>query len=306
MPFQATITGKRGTLLSGNLMARCFLWTVFLTMSFFNASISSALETKELPDELKDIEITDDFLKPTEKRVGTVILVKGHGRLVIVRKASNKGFYADTNDSVYENDIVYTLSDCRCKIKFFDDSEIVMADNSIFEIREMYSSFFKSEKRTLFGMSKGKTIFYIRKAFQYKSRRIQVETPNTTVGVRGTTFGVEVKKLKQGRGQAGILHRMLASANLTYLALGPATGLFETSIYLLTGRVDCTSLVDQATAHLFANQTVVSGPTGLGPVSFNPTAVSAFIGSVSSDMDPGPESDAASSGGGGGGGGGGH
>jgi len=288
-------------------MKRCVLWTVFLSICFCNPFISCALEAKELPDELTGIKITDNFLKPTGKRVGTVVLIKGGGKLVIVRKAYNKGFYADANDSVYENDVVYTLSDCRSRIKFFDDTEIIMAADSSFEIKEMYSSFFKSEKKTIFGMSKGKAIFYIRKAFQYKNKKIQVGTPNTTIGVRGTIFGVEVKKFKQDRGgRTGNVRHMIASANLIHLALGPATGSFETLVYVLTGRVDCTSLVDQTIAHLFSNQTVVSGPTGLGPVSFDPTAVASFVGSVSGGMDPGPEADAASSGGGGGGGGGGH
>ncbi len=287
MTFQGLLMCEKGKSLFRAIMEKGILCTIFLSIVLLFAFTSYATETIELPDELKGIQITDEFIKSPNDRVGIISVLKGDGKLIVVREPSNKGFYADENDSVYEHDRLYTLSDCKCRITFFDNDEIVMAANSHLEIKEMQSKLFRGVKRTIFGMSKGKAVFYIKKIFHFRNAKVQLDTPNAVIGVRGTTFGVEVKKTKKGRGRADMLNRMIASTSLQQFAIGPdTTNSIETNVFT-KDPVDCHCKPTNQDAALLDNDVASCTSAGLN-VTNDPEAVAGFIGGVAGGMDAGP------------------
>ena len=172
------------------------LFFVLISVLIFTPFLSEshAGETFGLPDELSDLQIRGEFVSSQEKRVGSISVLRGEDKIIVVHKGNNVAYYGSEQDQIYENDALYTIDNTRCRLVFNDKNEIVMATDTVLEIEEMYQSIFKGKKTSVFNMTQGKAVFYIKNFMQYRDNRIQVKTPNTVVTVKGTTFGLEVDR----------------------------------------------------------------------------------------------------------------
>jgi len=113
-------------------------------------------------------------------------------------------------------------------------------------------------------------MFYVVRLFKYKTVSASVKTPTAVMGVRGTKFGVEVRKT--GEKVAG-----LSNASFIYLAQNEP-GNFETVVYGFDGEVEVNSPADGSKNTVGAGETLVvdnHGAGGVGPT--DPNAANQFI-----------------------------
>ena len=249
-------------------------------------SPSLRVEAMELPKELRQLAIGDKFIKTSLKAVGKISRLTGKGRAVVVHRAKQEAYYANEGDPVYENDALYTLIDCRCRIEFQDKNVVIMAPDTHLDIDEIYESITKGQKRSLFGLTKGKAIFYALRLFRYPKMTLKLKTPTATVGIRGTKFGIEVERPKKGR--SSVLNRMLASRNLELVQLSPGNQNIIARVYGIEGEVDVTSLIDGKVQRLRENEILEADRRGLGKVRYDPEGIKAFIETVISGMETAP------------------
>jgi len=249
-------------------------------------SPSFRLEARELPKELRQLEIGDKFIKTSLKAVGKISRLTGKGRAVVVHRAKQEAYYATEGDPVYENDALYTLIDCRCRIEFRDKNVVIMAPDTHLDIDKVYESMVEGQKKSLFGLTKGKAIFYALKLFRYPKMALKLKTPTATVGIRGTKFGTEVERPKEG--QSSVLNRMVASRSLELVQLSPGSQNIITRVYGIEGEVDVTSTVDGRMQRLRQNEILEADRRGLGKVRYDPEGIKVFIESVMSGLESAP------------------
>ena len=88
-----------------------FIFTVF-------ASTLLAAERIGLPEELRQFDIQNKFIKIPLEDVGAIKKLTGKGKTVVVHRAREEAYYGSERDPVYENDSIYTLADSRCRLEF--------------------------------------------------------------------------------------------------------------------------------------------------------------------------------------------
>ncbi|MBU3948191.1 MAG: FecR family protein [Proteobacteria bacterium] len=227
-------------------------------------SVSESL----LPDELKSIKVEDYFIKSNELPAGTIQKASGH--VVVVHKDTNKAYYAINGDTVYQQDVFYTLKDSRCRIRFNTEDVIIMGENGKIIVEEVTEDNVSKSKKSVMSMLRGKAMFYVVRLFKYKSILASVKTPTAVMGVRGTKFGVEVRK-------AGEKIADLSDESLIYLAEN-GSGNFETIIYGFDGTVDVTSVADGSTNSVGAGENLFIDNLGAGNVEpTDPNIANQFI-----------------------------
>ncbi|MFH2043995.1 MAG: FecR family protein [Pseudomonadota bacterium] len=221
-----------------------------------------------LPEELKSIQIEDNFIKSNESDVGTIQKASGH--VVVLHKDSNKAFYATAGDAVYQQDVFYTLKDSRCRIRFKTEDIITMGENGKIIVEEVSEDSAAKEKKSVMSMLRGKTMFYVMRLFKYRKISASVKTPTAVMGVRGTKFGVEVRK-------AGEKIADLSDESLIYLAEN-GSGNFETIIHGFDGSVGVTSNADGSTNTVGAGESLFVDNLGAGNVEpTDPNIANQFI-----------------------------
>jgi len=257
-------------------LSLCFPFLAFLTM------LHADERGEGLPVELRQLEIKDHFIESQFNEVGWIREIIGKGKAVVLHRAKQEAYYAKTGDRLYENDAIYTLSDCRIRIEFKDKNTVIMAPVSHLDIDEVYESVLKGKKKALFGMTKGKAIFYAIQLFRYKETEFQLKTTTATVGIRGTKFGVEILKGKQA--QSHILNRMFASRSLVFAQTGQPLENVITRVYGIEGEVTVTSIVDGRTGHVRKDEIIEADQKGLGDVRFDPEGTKLFVEEVISGL----------------------
>lgn len=143
-----------------------------------------------LPDELRGLDIQNDFVPSSARKVGVIHALKGN--VVVVHRATGEAYFGREGDGVYENDSLTTLPDSTCRIRFFNEDVVTMAANTAFSVDSYKDERDAGRKTSVFGMLKGKAMFYAMRLFRYRETRFRVRTPTVTVGVRGTKFGTHV------------------------------------------------------------------------------------------------------------------
>ena len=257
-----------------------------LLMLFFSSltSILRADTTVEgVPEELRTLQIRDEFVGSPFKEVGYIGELKGMGKVVVVHRANKDAYYGGEGDVLYENDAIYTLADCRCRLRFKDKNVAIMAPDTHIDIDKVYFSALKGQKKSIFGMTKGKAIFYVLRLLRYAQTDFEVKTPNAAIGVRGTKFGAEIERV--GKDHAVGMYRMLASASHEPVAMEQGKVDMITRAYVFEGSINVTSLIDGSVKSLRENETMAADKMGLGEVKFDPAGTSAFMGYVSSGME---------------------
>lgn len=221
-----------------------------------------------LPDELKSVKIDDYFVESKRSPVGSIQNVTGH--VVVVHKDTNRAYFAATGDAVYQQDVFYTLKDSRCRIKFSTEDIITMGENSKVVADEIVDDRVSKKKSSVISMLKGKAMFYVVRLFKYKIVSASVKTPTAVMGVRGTKFGVEVRKVSEKVAD-------LSDNSFIYLAQNEP-GNFETVVYGFEGEVDVTSTADGSKNTVGAGENLVLDNTGAGKVEpTDPDAANQFI-----------------------------
>ncbi len=240
---------------------------------------------RERPEALAGVSIGSDYAPSDFKQAGRIERIAGDGRVVVLHRADKKAFYASVEDPVHENDAVYTLNGARCRILLEDKNLVTMAPDSDLLIDEVVLNSARGVKRSLFEVTRGKAVFYAIRLFRFRDVRLHVKTPTATVGVRGTKFGTEIAEVpSSGKAQGRI---EVASLGPVRIAQAPA-GLL-TRVFVAQGLVGVTSSVAPASQTLRENEVLEAGPSGLGPVQYDPQAVRTFMEGVEGPMRSGGE-----------------
>jgi hypothetical protein len=276
------------------LFSMCCLLFVVLSISFLLHG--TAAGAQDLPEELQGLQIEEGFFTSSFKEVGVIRRVTGTGKVVVLRRAKASAYYGKEGDPLFENDALYTLADCRCRLEFKDKNVVTMAPLSHLDIDEISASIQKGEKKSVFGMMKGKAIFYAIRLFSYRDMSLQLRTPTATIGVRGTKFGSEVARAGEARSR--VLDRMVASRGPVLVEADPGKENIMTRAYVFEGEVEVTSLVDGRAQRLHENEILKADLRGLGDVVYDPLKTRAFMQDVMGDTESAPQPAAPSKAGG--------
>ena len=220
-----------------------------------------------LPDELQGLDIKDYFVSSDAREAGIIQTMIGH--VAVIHEDSNQVYFAAPGDKIFEKDVIFTLKESRCRLKFLDDNLITMSENTNIGVKEFITNLELKEKKSVFSMVRGKAMFYALKLFKYKKASILVETPTAVAGVRGTKFGVAVRKVKVGPVASKPVYLADASGSgRIYLArANPST---ETIVYAFDGEIEVYSPVDKTTQSLQPGEKLVLTEVGAGIVDITP------------------------------------
>ncbi len=257
-------------------MAKKYPYTAYKACLLFALSILLVLPSgvraqgAGLPEELRRISINDTFVPLFAEVVGTVQSVQG--RLVVLHGDSQRAYYAAAGNTLYRNDVLYTLEASRCRLQFVTEEVITMGANSQVRVDEVFDNRQNQEKRSIFSMVKGKAMFYALRLFRYKKVDVEVRTPTAVAGIRGTKFGVEVEKISDKRASADPVYLADASGGLPRGLLaqaGPLGEGYQTTVYGYDGDVQVTATADGSTQTVGPGENLTVGAEGAGDV--NPT-----------------------------------
>ncbi len=131
------------------------------------------------------------------KRNAKVVDIKGE---VLVRLQKNKAWQAaETGMLLNEGDIIKTKDNSAAVIHVMDGEEqaavVDINKNSQLMISELKTDKKNAVEHTLLDLAIGKILVTARKLHEKKSK-FEIKTPTSIVGIRGTTFTVEVDGLK--------------------------------------------------------------------------------------------------------------
>ncbi len=225
-----------------------------------------------LPDALKEVEIQKSFIGSKTREVGSIQALTGNA--IVVHGDPAEAYFALPGDRIYENDRIFTIDDSRCRLKFIDENVITMGANTEIGVKEIVADLKLGEKKSLFSMTKGKAMFYALKMFRYRKATMNVETVTAVVGVRGTKFGIEVRKEREGNLASRPIYLADAS-DRGWIRLVQNRGGegFETTVYGFDGDVAVTSITDNTTQTVTPGENITVGPRGAGPVTVTPPMI---------------------------------
>ena len=241
---------------------------MFISLSFLLTGFVTSHaqdQTAVLPEELKGVEIADNFIDSGSEEIGEIQTVTGH--VIVFHEDNKQAYFASNGDPLFKQDIVYTLAESRCRIKFTTEDIITMGDNTRIGIESYFDSPETGEKRSVIRLLKGKAMFYMLKLFKYKIIDTAVNTPTAIIGVRGTQFGTEVRPVADMKAEIAPLYLADASGSLNWLSQAPAGGPeTETIVHCFEGAVEVFSPIDQVSRMIGEGQSLDVSPAGVGSV----------------------------------------
>jgi len=250
----------------------------------------NAVPADMLPDELQGLDIKDYFISFDAKEAGVIQTMVGH---VVMRHGdSGQAYFAAPGDKIFEKDVIFTLKESRCRLKFLDDNLITMSENTNVGVKEFITNLELKEKKSVFSVVKGKAMFYALKLFRYRKADMSVETPTAVAGIRGTKFGVEVKKV-EGESAASRPIYLADASETGWVRLaqagsdGTTTVGSYTVVYSFDGTVTVTSTVTGESVTLSAGEFVNMFTTGAGEVNPTPEGLSRLFQDDTSAPDGG-------------------
>jgi hypothetical protein len=123
-----------------------------------------------------------------ETVIGSVRQVKGTAHLV----RDNQSIPAKPHQQIMLNDILSTGPDGALGVILRDDTVLSLGPNSEFHIDKFAFSPVENDLSFVGKMTRGTATFLTGKIGQMRPEAVKVETPNGTIGVRGTQFLVQV------------------------------------------------------------------------------------------------------------------
>ena len=215
------------------------LLSLFSSSAFAQTPRDGGVPIENLPEDLKSLDIKDYFLPSASKEAGVIHGLSG--TVVVVHMADNSAYFGREGDTIYEKDAINTLPDSRCRLRFTGEDVVTMSGDSRFTVDSYEANIDKGSKASLFGMVKGKAMFYALRLFRIRDTRFELKTPTAVIGIRGTKFGAEVvwKDGDQARGE-GVLVADNSSEPFIHLAqAGPLdTGNSYTNCFTEDGTLD--------------------------------------------------------------------
>jgi hypothetical protein len=251
----------------------CFLYLtlafVMITgIAFAAPERGKGISRESLPGELKAITIARDFIHSHEKKVANIEIAEGG--VIVSRPKAKQTYFAAAGDPLFENDVVYTLKKSRCKFKLTTEDTVTIGQQSKVSIKQVVDDRTNNTKSSVFSMARGTAIFYVARVFRYSSQSLQVETPTAVSGVRGSKFGVEIKR--SGAKQVSTEPLLLADASgdhSLYLASIPKDNTV-TLVHDLEGIVEVRSKKDDSVQKLHPGQSIEATIAGLGRIFETP------------------------------------
>lgn len=259
----------------------------------FNAGAQQ--QPTALPEALKGMDISENFVDSGSEAIGQIQTVTG--QVIVYHQDNNRAYYASGGDTLFKQDVVYTLADSRCRIKFTTEDIVTMGDNTRIGIESYLDSPETGEKRSVIRILKGKAMFYMLKLFKYKIIDTAVNTPTAIIGVRGTQFGTEVRPIADLKASADPLYLADASGSVDWLSQAPpARPETETIVHCFEGVVEVFSPSDQISKMLREGQSLDVSSVGVGTIRrTEPQVARAFKMQTEAPAPEGSESDGGSS-----------
>jgi len=229
-----------------------------------------------LPEDLEDLDVKDYFIDLEAEPVGLIQTVTGH--VVVLHEKTNKAYFAVQGDVVFQHDALFTLEESRCRVKFISEDVITIGEDARVGIDELVDDHELQEKKSNFSMARGKAMFYVVRLFRHKNISASVKTKTAVAGIRGTKFGVEVRKTSGRLAQSKPLYIADASdSGFLYLAQANPDNT-ETIVYGFEGEVDVYSPVDGSTQTVGENESLSLTTAGAGSVEpADPAAAQQFM-----------------------------
>lgn len=110
----------------------------------------------------------------------------------VVVERSGQSLATKDGTHVYPNDSVRTGTDGSVGIIFMDNSRISLGPNSRLDLKEFVFKPSEGKFSMVNKLSKGTASVVSGKMTKLSPKSVVFETPNSTIGVRGTTFNVKV------------------------------------------------------------------------------------------------------------------
>jgi len=249
------------------LLALTFVFTglqaVFLPADAV-AFRGNAASREALPAELKGLDVQDDFIDSGAQQAGFLQTVIGH--VVVLHEESGEAFFAAAGDAVSQHDVIFTLSDSRCRVKFTTEDLITMGENAKLGLEEYIDNRPRKRKKSIFNMLRGKAMFYAVRLFKYRTTSTTVNTPTAVVCVLGTKFALEVRKAGEKIAESDPIYLADASdSGLKYLLGKNDTGETVTIARCLAGIIGVKGATEteDKTQLVYTGQASVVTPAGV-------------------------------------------
>ncbi len=224
----------------------------------------NAAPSEAFPEDLKNLDVKDYFIALEAEPVGLIQTVTGH--VVVLHEKTNEAYFAVQGDVVFQHDALFTLEESRCRVRFISEDVITMGEDARIDIEELVDDYELQKKKSNFSMARGKAMFYVVRLFRHKNVSASVKTKTAVTGVRGTKFGVEVRKASGKVAQSKPLYIADASdSGFFYLAQANMNDT-ETVVYCFKGSVDVYSPIDGTTQRVSEGRSLLMTMIGAGIV----------------------------------------
>ena len=273
-----------------SLMLLCSGWPAGTGNAFAAENRGLAAPSNLLPAELRSVAVQDRFLPGGTREAGVIQTAVAH--VIVARGDLSQAYYAASGDRLFEQDVVFTLADSKCRIKLLNEDIITLADNARLGLKEAAGSRGTAEKKSVLALARGKAMFYAIRLFNHRQAEMTVESPTAVTGVRGTKFGVEVRLDSAAARAARPLLLADASANWARHLILAQAGLppppqVTTVVHGFEGTVAVTSTVDGTTQTVGAGQTLSTTPQGMGDLIPTPPGVAQSFQAATNVQPPG-------------------
>lgn len=192
-----------------------------------------------VPEELKAVDVRDHYDGHGTKRAAVVENVVGYA--VVTRDGSSRAYYAAPGDVIFENDVIITFADSKCRVRLAGQDLVMMGQSTRVALRPIDVDPVNGTKSSFIFMNKGMATFYALSQIRYSRSTMTVETPETKTVANGPAkWGVEV--VKKYKAQAAVKPILVAaSSDLGFRLLAqanpPSPPQFQTTILCFSGTV---------------------------------------------------------------------
>ena len=239
----------------------------------------------ELPEEFRGLTIKEAFVPSGAEPIGLIQTVIG--TLAVFHGDNNTAYVAAAGDTLFKQDILFTLRNSRCRIKFSTNDVITMGEETRVGVEKYLDDPENGEKTSVISLLKGKAMFYVLRLFKYRRISTSVSTPTAIIGVRGTQFGTEVRAVGEMRAESQPVYLADASGSTSLSQAPPGAPKTETMVHCFDGAIDVFSPADGVTQSVEKGQSLQVTTLGAGEVSRTaPEAARQFISETEA---PAPE-----------------
>jgi hypothetical protein len=223
------------------------------------AARGQGVEAAQLPEELQALTVQSRFIRGQSVPIGKVRRLRGH--LIVRHGNSQEAYFAAQGDNLYAHDELFTLDKSRVRVRFTTADIVNMGANSRIRVDELVDDRRNRQKKTRMSMLRGKAMFYVMRLMKYNKARTEIRTPTAVCGVRGTKFGIIVRK-KDDLWSSMPLYLADASGTPLNDLLADNGGSGGTETVMIMEEGDGFMTAGGTTTNLSSGQTGTAGPTG--------------------------------------------